>query len=75
MKVSLTITVDHRVANDIRVFYSKAMQGNESVACQHPLTMEMLRKLPAAIDNAASYQREIERIAAGGAGELSKERT
>lgn len=67
MKVSLTITVDAAVANDLRLFYAKAMQGNHKAACMHPRAMHVIGLLPASIDQAAAQQREIERIAAGGA--------
>jgi hypothetical protein len=67
MKVTITLTVDVRTADDINVFYSKIMQGNEQAACQHPQTMQFLAKAARAIQNAAGYQRQIERQAAGGA--------
>ena len=66
MKVTISLTVDARLAADIRVFYAKAMQGSEQAACQHPQTMQLLAKLTRAIDNAAGNQRDVDRIAAGG---------
>ena len=57
MKVTIALTLDTRIADDIRVFYGKAMQANEWAASQHPLTMELLRSLPKQIHNAAGYVR------------------
>lgn len=59
MNVPVPLTLDTRLADDVRVFFAKAMQGSESVAAEHPLTMEFLRRLPKQIDTAAGYQREI----------------
>lgn len=67
MKVTISLTVDARVAQDVTAFYAKVMQGNEQAACQHPQTMQMLAKLSRAIENAAGYQRAIDRQVAGGA--------
>ncbi len=57
MKVSISLTVDARLAADIKVFYAKVMQGNELAACQHPQTMQFLEKATRAIENAAAYVR------------------
>lgn len=62
MKVTISLTLDTRLSDDIRVMYARAMQGSETVACQHPLTMEFLRGLPKLIDNAAGYQRAIDQL-------------
>lgn len=56
-KVTISLTVDARVADDLKVFYAKVMQGNEQAARQHPQTMQLLAKLSRAIDNAAGLVR------------------
>lgn len=54
MKVTLTLTVDARLAADIRLFYAKAMQGSEQAACLHPMTMAFLGALPKQIEQEAA---------------------
>jgi hypothetical protein len=63
MKVRLELTVDARLAADIRVFYAKAMQGSEQAACLHPMTMAFLSTLPKQIDERAEVVAA--KIAAG----------
>lgn len=57
MKVTIEITIDVRTADDMKVFAGKALQGSESAAAEHPLTMQFLAKASRAIENAAGYVR------------------
>lgn len=57
MKVTIQLTLDDSMADDLRVFYAKAMQGNQEAACQHPRSMSLLASLPKHIENAAGYER------------------
>ncbi len=58
MKVTVELTLDVRTADDARVFYAQAMQGDEQAAAKHPQTMQLISKIVRAIDHAARQQSE-----------------
>lgn len=50
MKVTIALEVDSRIADDLRVFYAKAMAGNELASCQHPKSMAFIAVATKAIE-------------------------
>jgi hypothetical protein len=57
VKVTVSITVDVRDSDDVKVFYAQAMQGDEQAAAKRPRTMQLLSKLARAIDHESGAVR------------------
>lgn len=59
MKITIEVTVEAALANDLRVFLGKVQAGHPLSACAHPRAVGFLGALPRQIETAASYQRAL----------------